>query len=52
MIGALVLAVILVFVLPVVFLLSGTAGTVVMGTLLSNHAEATHEGSELLETNY
>lgn len=52
MIGALVLAVVLVFVLPVVFLISGAAGTVVMGTLLKSNAEATHEGSELLETNY
>jgi hypothetical protein len=51
-IGALVVMVILVFVLPVVFLLSGTAGTVVMGTLLNTNAEATHEGSELIETNY
>jgi hypothetical protein len=51
-IGALVLAVVLVFVLPVLFLLSGTMGTVVMGTLLKANAEATHEGSELLETNY
>jgi hypothetical protein len=51
-IGALVLAVILVFVLPVVFLLSGSVGTVVMGSLLTANAEATHEGSELLETNY
>ena len=52
MIGALVLAVVLVFVLPVVFLLSGSAGTVVMGSLLKANADATHEGSELLETNY
>jgi uncharacterized membrane protein YvlD (DUF360 family) len=51
-IGALVLAVVLIFVLPVAFLLSGTAGTVVVGTLLTVNAEATHEGSELLETNY
>ena len=51
MIGALVVAVILVFVLPVVFLLTGSAGAVVMGVLLENNVEATHPGSELLETN-
>jgi hypothetical protein len=52
MIGALVLAVILVFVLPVVFLVTGAAGTVVVGALLKANADATHEGSELIETNY
>ena len=51
-IGALVIAVVLVFALPVAFLLSGTAGVVTMGWLLKEHAEATHIDSELLETNY
>ena len=51
MIGALVLAVVLVFALPVAFLVSGGAGSAVMGWLLKEHAEATHEGSELIATN-
>jgi len=51
-IGALVVVVVLVFVLPVIFLVSGTGGAVAVGTLMNANAEATHEGSELLETNY
>ena len=45
------MAVVLVFVLPVVLLLSGGVGSAVMGWLLKDHAEATHEGSELIATN-
>jgi hypothetical protein len=51
-IGALVVAVVLVFVLPVLFLVSGAAGTMVLGVLLKANGETTHEGSELIETNY
>lgn len=51
MIGALVLAVVIVFALPIVFLLSGTLGAISMGYLLKENAEATHPGSELIETN-
>jgi len=51
MIGALIIAVILVFILPVLFLMSGGAGAATMGWLLKENAEATHEGSELIETN-
>jgi hypothetical protein len=50
-IGALVLAVVLVFALPVGFLVSGGIGSAIMGWLLKEHAEATHEGSELIATN-
>jgi hypothetical protein len=52
MIGALVIAVVLVFVLPVAFLISGGIGAAVTGYLLKENAEATHDGSELIETNY
>ena len=52
MLGALIVAAVLVVVLPVSFLLSGGAGSVVMGFLLKSHADDSHEGSELLETNY
>jgi hypothetical protein len=50
--GALILAVIIVIVLPVLFLLTGAVPTVILGWLLKEQAEANHEGSELLETNY
>jgi len=46
------MAVILVFLLPVAFLLSGGIGSAVMGWLLKDNAEATHPGSELIATNY
>ncbi len=51
-IGALVIAVVIVFALPIAFLMSGTLGAVAMGYLLNENADATHAGSELLETNY
>jgi hypothetical protein len=51
-IGALVIAVIIVFFLPIAFLMSGTLGAVTMGWMLKEEAEATHPGSELIDTNY
>ncbi len=51
-IGALVIAVVIVFVLPIAFLMSGSLGAVTIGYLLKENGEATHAGSELLETNY
>jgi hypothetical protein len=50
--GAIILAVIIVIVLPVVFLLTGAVPTVLLGWLLKEHGDETHEGSELLDTNY
>jgi hypothetical protein len=50
--GAVVIALVLVVVLPVLFLITGAVGSVVMGWLLGRYAEDTHEGSELVETNY
>jgi hypothetical protein len=50
--GAIVIAVILVIVLPVVFLISGTVGAILLGWLLKTNGEDSHEGSELIETNY
>ena len=52
MIGALIIAVILVFALPVALLMSGAIAAAVTGWLLNKNAEVTHEGSELLETNF
>jgi hypothetical protein len=51
-IGALVIAVVIVFAIPIAFLMSGTFGAIAMGYLLKDNAEATHPGSELIETNY
>jgi hypothetical protein len=51
-IGALVLAVVIVFALPIVFLVSGSLGAITMGYLLKENAEAAHAGSELVETNH
>jgi hypothetical protein len=51
-IGAVVIAVILVFLLPVAFFISGGVGAAVLGWLLKTNAEVTHEGSELIDTNY
>lgn len=52
MIGALLIAVVLVFVLPILFLVSGGVGAGIVGWLLKDNAEAAHEGSELIDTNY
>ena len=52
MLGAIIVAVIIVIVLPVAFLLTGAVPTVILGWLLNDHAVETHEGSELIETNY
>lgn len=51
MIGALIIAVVIVFVLPIAFLVSGGLGAAVVGQLLTENAEAVHPGSELIETN-
>jgi hypothetical protein len=51
-VGALIIAVILVFVLPVAFLMGGSVGAAILGWLLKTDGEVTHEGSELIETNY
>ncbi len=51
MIAGLIMAVVLVFVLPVAMLLSGGIGAAVVGWLLKENAEASHEGSELIATN-
>ena len=51
-IGALIIAVVIVFALPIAFLMSGALGAVAVGYLLKEEAEATHPGSELIDTNY
>jgi hypothetical protein len=49
--GAVVIAVILVVILPVLVLLGGTILCMIFGWLLNEHAEVTHRGSELIDTN-
>lgn len=51
MIGAAVVAFIIVIVIPVGFLMSTTLAAAVIGTLLRSNAEAIHADSELLELN-
>jgi hypothetical protein len=50
--GAFILAAVIVIVLPVSYMLSGTVFAALLGWALKDHAEATHEGSELIVTNY
>lgn len=49
MIGAVILAVVIVIVIPVSVLMSGAVLSGVLGRFLKDNAEATHEGSELLD---
>jgi hypothetical protein len=50
--GAIILAVVIVIVLPIAFMLSGAVAAALLGWSLKSEAEATHQGSELLDTNY
>jgi hypothetical protein len=50
-IGAIVLAVVLVVVFPVVVALSGAGAAGILGFFLKGDAEKRHEGSELLDLN-
>ncbi len=49
MLGAIILAVIIVFVLPSAVLISGGIGAAILGHFLKADAEERHEGSELLD---
>lgn len=51
MLGAIILAVIIVFVLPSAVLISGGIASAVLGHFLVEDAEHRHEGSELVELN-
>ncbi|HEX2577061.1 MAG TPA: hypothetical protein VHK88_11980 [Aquihabitans sp.] len=51
MIGAIVLVVVLVVVIPVGVLMSGAVASALLGWLVNDDVDRTHEGSELLETN-
>lgn len=49
--GALVIAVILLVVIPVAVILTGAVVAAILGWSLKDNAEATHEGSELIDLN-
>lgn len=50
--GALIVAFIVVVVIPVSLIMTGAIVSALFGWTLKANAEATHEGSELLDTNY
>ena len=52
MIGAIIIVVVVLVVIPVGFLMSTSIAAAAMGFLLKTNAETLNEGSELLETNY
>jgi hypothetical protein len=49
--GGVVIVVLIVLVLPVLALMSGAVAAAILGYFLKEDAEATHEGSELVELN-
>jgi len=49
--GPIIIAIVLVFVLPPLFLLLGRIFSALLGWLAVDEAEASHEGSELIELN-
>ncbi|HEX2850435.1 MAG TPA: hypothetical protein VHN98_07770 [Acidimicrobiales bacterium] len=51
MIGAAIIVVVL-LALPTLFLITGGVLSGVVGWLLKDNADATHEGSELIDLNY
>jgi hypothetical protein len=51
MIGAIVMAVVIVIAIPVGVLMSGAVAAALLGTAATSDAEARYEGSELLELN-
>ena len=52
MIGAIIIAIVILVVIPVGFLMSMAVPAGVMGSLLKSKAERDHADSELLDTNY
>jgi hypothetical protein len=51
MLGPIIIAVVVVLVLPPTFLILGMVCSALLGWLATEHAEATHEGSELIDLN-
>ncbi|QXC60083.1 hypothetical protein KSP35_17195 [Aquihabitans sp. G128] len=51
MIGPVIILVVLVVVMPVSVLMSGAVASALLGFLVKDDVDRSHEGSELLETN-
>jgi hypothetical protein len=51
-VGALLIVFVCVIAIPVGVMLTGAAIAAIFGATLKSHAEHTHEGSELIDTNY
>lgn len=51
MLGALIIVVVLVIVLPVSFLVGGAVVAAILTSALNGNAKRTHEGSELIDLN-
>ena len=51
MLGALIIAVIIVIAIPVAIIMTGAVVAAILGWALKDNGEATHEGSELVELN-
>lgn len=52
MVGAILIVITVVIVMPIMFMWMGAAIAAAFGASLKSGAEARHEGSELLDTNY
>ena len=52
MFGPIIIVFVCVIGLPVFFMMTGALVSALFGAALKSNAEATHEGSELIETNY
>jgi hypothetical protein len=51
-VGAVLIVIAVVIVLPVSFMMLGAGLSAAFGAALKSNAEAEHEGSELIDTNY
>ncbi len=51
MLGAAIIVIVLVIAIPVAVLMSGSIGALIIGWFLRSEADATHEGSELIDLN-
>ena len=52
MVGAIIIVLMVVVIMPISFMMLGAIISAIFGAVLKSNAEAAHEGSELIETNY
>jgi len=50
-VGAVIIAIVLVIVIPVTVLMSGAVASAALGYFLKDEADRSHEGSELIDLN-